>query len=100
MMMVLHMIPDADGPHQIVAKFAGAMPAGSYLALSDPPSYILPEGVAQVQLRLNEYLGPGASMKARSHDEVARFFDHRLAGACAGSPVAATRPHGPERTGL
>jgi hypothetical protein len=75
MLMVLHMIPDADEPHQIVARFVDALPGGSYLALSHPPSDILPEGVAQVQQRLNARLGPGASMTARSHDEVARFFD-------------------------
>jgi hypothetical protein len=75
MLMVLHMIPDADEPHQIVARFVDALPNGSYRALSHPPSDILPEGVAQVQQRLNAHLGPGASMTARSHDEVARFFD-------------------------
>jgi hypothetical protein len=75
MLMVLHMIPDADEPHQIVARFVDALPGGSYLALSHPPSDILPEGVSQVQQRLNARLGPGASMTARSHDEVARFFD-------------------------
>jgi S-adenosyl methyltransferase len=75
MLMVLHMIPDAEEPHQIVARFVDALPGGSYLALSHPPSDILPEGVAQVQQRLNARLGPGASMTARSHDEVARFFD-------------------------
>jgi hypothetical protein len=75
MLMVLHMIPDADEPHQVVARFVDAMPSGSYLALSHPPSDILPEGVAQVQQRLNAHLGPGASMTARSRDEVVRFFD-------------------------
>ena len=75
MLMVLHMIPDADKPHQIVARLVDALPSGSYLVVSHPPSDILPEGVAQVQQRLNAHLGPGASMTARSHDEVARFFD-------------------------
>ena len=75
LLMVLHMIPDADEPHQIVATFMDALPSGSYLVLSHPPSDILPEGVAQVQQRLNAHLGPGASMTARSHGEVARFFD-------------------------
>ena len=75
MLMVLHMIPGADEPHQIVARFVDALPSGSYLVLSHPPSDILPEGVAQVQQRLNAHLGPGASMTARSHSEVARFFD-------------------------
>lgn len=75
LLMVLHMIPDADGPHQIVGRLLDALPAGSYLALSHPPSDILPEGVAEVQRRLNERLGAGTSMTARSHSEVARFFE-------------------------
>lgn len=75
MLMVLHMVPDADEPRQIVGRLLGALPAGSYLALSHPPSDILPAGVAEVQRRFNERLGARASMTARSRDEVARFFD-------------------------
>jgi len=74
MLMVLHMIPDADDPHGIVARLLDALPPGSYLVLSHPPSDILPEDVAKMQQRLNERLGPGQSMTARSRDEVARFF--------------------------
>lgn len=51
-----------------------ALPQGSYLTLSHPPSDILPAGVAEVQQRFNERLGAGQSMTARRHDEVARFF--------------------------
>jgi hypothetical protein len=75
LLMVLHMIPDADGPYQIVGRLLDAFPEGSYLALSHPPSDILPEGVAEVQRRLNEHLGADASMTARSYGEIARFFD-------------------------
>jgi hypothetical protein len=75
MLMVLHMIPDADEPGQIIGRLLDAVPAGSYLAVSHPPSDILPEGVAEVQRRLNERLGPGASMTARSQAEIAQFFD-------------------------
>lgn len=75
LLMVLHMIPDADGPYQIVRRLLDALPTGSYLALSHPPSDIMPDGVAEVQRRLNQHLGPGASMTARSHSEIARFFD-------------------------
>src|SRR5215472_235076 len=49
MLMVLHMIPDADDPHDIVARLLHALPPGSYLTLSHPPSDILPEDVAKVQ---------------------------------------------------
>jgi hypothetical protein len=75
LLMVLHMIPDADGPFQIVGRLLDALPKGSYLAISHPPSDILPEGVAEVQRRLNEHLGADASMTARNYGEVAQFFD-------------------------
>ena len=74
MLMVLHMIPDADDPHGIVHRLLAALPPGSCLVLSHPPSDVLPEDVATVQQRLNERLGPGQSMTARSRDDVARFF--------------------------
>jgi hypothetical protein len=74
MLLVLHMIPDADEPHQVVARLVDALPGGSYLALSHPPSDIRPEGVAQLHQRLNARFSPGVSVTARCHEEVARFF--------------------------
>ena len=74
MLMVLHMIPDADDPHGIVDRLVDALAPGSYLALSHPPNDILPDHVAQMQQRMNDRLGPGQSMTARSRDDVARFF--------------------------
>jgi len=75
MLLVLHMVPDADGPHSIVEKLVSALPQGSYLALSHPPSDIQAEGAVKVQQRFNERLGAGQSMTVRSRDEVARFFN-------------------------
>jgi hypothetical protein len=101
MLMVLHMIPDADDPHGIVERLLEALPQGSYLALSHPPSDILPEGVAEVQQRFNERLGPGQSMTARSRDEVARFFsglelvEPGLAQVHQWRPDGAADPDGP-----
>jgi hypothetical protein len=74
MLMVLHLIPNAEDPHAIVARLLSALPTGSSLALSHPPSDILPDRVAKVQQALNDRLGAGQSMTARSRDEVARFF--------------------------
>lgn len=74
MLMVLHMVPDSDGPHDVVERLLDALAGGSYLALSHPPSDILADGVAKVQQRFNERLGTGESMTARSREEVARFF--------------------------
>src|SRR5215469_13309506 len=73
-LLVLHMIPDADKPYQVVARLVDALPGGSYLALSHSPSDILPEGVARAQQQFNALLAPGVSVTPRSHDEVARFF--------------------------
>lgn len=74
MLMVLHMIPDADDPHGIVDRLLSALPPGSYLALSHPPNDVLPDRAIRVQQRMNERLGPGQSMTTRSRDDVARFF--------------------------
>jgi hypothetical protein len=95
MLMVLHMIPDADDPHGIVDRLLNALPQGSYLALSHPPSDVLAGSVAKVQQRLNERLGPGQSMTARSQDEVARFFRGLELVAPGVVQVHQWRPDGP-----
>jgi hypothetical protein len=74
LLLVLHLIPDADQPHQLVARLVDALPGGSYLALSHTPSDILPQEVARLHQRLNPRFSPAVSVTARSHDEVARFF--------------------------
>ena len=38
MLTILHVIPDADDPGAIVAKVMGAVPSGSYLAVSHSAS--------------------------------------------------------------
>ncbi len=75
MLMILHMIPDEAQPHRIVSRLLDALPSGSFLVISHPPSDLLPEGVAEAQRRLNERLGAQASMTARSRAEVTQFFD-------------------------
>jgi hypothetical protein len=69
---LLHVIGDDDDPLASVATLAGAVPPGSYLALSHVASDIEPEKVADAMGRLSR-LGnqPGRS---RSHAEVTRFF--------------------------
>jgi hypothetical protein len=74
LLLVLDLIPDVDEPHQAVGRLVDALPGGSYLALSHPPSDILPEGVTEALERLNAELAPGPSITVRSYDEVARFF--------------------------
>jgi hypothetical protein len=70
---VLHLIPDSDGPYQIVARLMAAVPPGSYLALSHVPSDLQPAAMAQLGARLNGLL-PGRSTY-RTQAQVARFFD-------------------------
>src|ERR1700690_2706768 len=41
LLMVLHVIPDSDDPHAIVAKVMDALPPGSYLAVSHLGSELL-----------------------------------------------------------
>jgi hypothetical protein len=70
---LLHVIPDADDPHEIVARLLDAVPTGSYLAISHGASDLLGEEMVQ---------GIDDSWKGkiqqqftwRSHDQVARFF--------------------------
>jgi hypothetical protein len=74
MLAVLQLVPDVDKPYQVVKRLVDALPGGSYLALSHPPSDIESEGVALAQKRFNALLAPRASVTLRSHDEVARFL--------------------------
>jgi hypothetical protein len=74
MLLVLHLIPDTDNPRQVAERLVDALPGGSYLALSHPPSDLRPEAMAQVLQHVNPLLAPGTSMTVRSRDEVARFF--------------------------
>jgi hypothetical protein len=72
LVLILHLIPDADDPHEIVARLMAAMPPGSYLTLTHPASDVGTVG-REMARRLNERLGrtPGT---LRDRNEVARFF--------------------------
>jgi len=73
LLAILHVIPDADNPHEIVATLMDAVPAGSYLAISQPGSDLLSremvddlENVADRMMR--------QQIAYRSREQVARFF--------------------------
>jgi len=70
---VLQFIPDADDPYGIVAQLAGAMPSGSYLAISHPASDLQAKAMAAMAQRLSRLMVQRVTL--RSHAEVARFFD-------------------------
>jgi hypothetical protein len=70
---ILHLIGDEDDPSGIVAKLMGAVPPGSYLAMSHVASDIEPEKMAEMGRRLNRLLAQKATY--RSHAEVERLFE-------------------------
>ncbi|HYK31949.1 MAG TPA: SAM-dependent methyltransferase [Streptosporangiaceae bacterium] len=74
LLIILHLIPDSDDPHGIVAKLVDAVPSGSYLVLAHPASDIRAEQMAEMTRRVNERMsGPGATMRDRA--AISRFFD-------------------------
>ncbi len=74
LLIVLHLIPEADDPYGIVARLMEALPAGSYLVLSHPASDIRPASMAEMTRRVNERIsGPEATI--RDQAAVTRFFD-------------------------
>jgi hypothetical protein len=70
---ILHVIPDADDPHGIVATLMDAVPRGSYLAVSHMAAELLSR---ETRERLEHH--SGATMRqritARTREQVARFF--------------------------
>jgi hypothetical protein len=73
LMAVLQHIGEEDDPYRIVATLVGAMPAGSYLALSHPASDINAEAMAKMADSLNQMMAEKVTFRARG--AVARFFD-------------------------
>jgi hypothetical protein len=73
LLAVLHFIPDADDPHEIVRQLMDAVPAGSYLVIGHAASDTQPEQVAEMARRYNA--SGAAQMRPRDHGEVARFFE-------------------------
>ena len=69
---ILHLIQDAEGPHEIVARLMDALPSGSYLAISHPASDIHP-GQAEAQRRYNERVSTPQTLRTRA--EASRFFE-------------------------
>jgi hypothetical protein len=71
---ILHAIPDGDDPHAIVARLLGAVPPGSYLAISHMGSDLM----APETLRETDEIWKRTSQQQytpRSREQVARFFD-------------------------
>jgi hypothetical protein len=74
LLIILHLIPDADDPYGIVARLLEAVPSGSYLVLAHPASDIRAVKMAEMTKRVNERMsGPKATMRDRA--AIMRFFD-------------------------
>jgi len=96
LLAIVHVIPDSDDPHAIVAKVMDAVPPGSCLAISHAGTDLFDEetndsfrGVIN-QMMLQRYT-------PRSREQVARFFaGHGPGGAGpgAGRGLAAEARHG------
>ena len=73
LLAILHVIPDEDDPWGMVARYMDALPAGSFLVISHPARDIHASQVSELTKRFDERLG-GVKSRARTHDEVGRFF--------------------------
>ena len=69
---VLHLVPDAEDPGGIVARFRDRMRAGSYLALSQFASDSDQEAMAELRAVA---AGTAVETYFRSRDQIGRFFD-------------------------
>jgi hypothetical protein len=74
LLIILHLIPDADDPYGIVAGLLRTLPAGSYLVLAHPASDVRAAKMAEMTKRVNQRMsGPPATMRDRA--AITRFFD-------------------------
>jgi hypothetical protein len=74
LVLILHLIPDSDDPWRIVGRLVGAVPPGSYLVVSHPPTDMDAEASAAVARRVNQRMLT-TPMTRRARAEVGRFFD-------------------------
>jgi hypothetical protein len=74
LLLVLHLIPDEDGPHEVVSSLLRGLAEGSYLVVSHPASDVRADPVAEMTRRINQRLrGPNATLRDR--DQTSRFLD-------------------------
>jgi len=70
---ILQFILDSDDPYEIVGQLIGALPSGSYLAISHPTyDFMPPETIAELDAANAR---PGVVFRPRSREEFARFFE-------------------------
>ena len=69
---IMHFIPDDQNPYGLVDELLQALPAGSFLALSQVTHDYAPDEWGAVEAT---YAAAGIRTKIRNHAEVAKFFD-------------------------
>jgi trans-aconitate methyltransferase len=70
---VLHLISDDEKPAEVVARLMGAVPPGSYLAVTQPASDVNAAEAAEGARRYNSHVT--TKQTRRSHSETSAFFD-------------------------
>ena len=70
---VLHFIPDADDPWQVVRRLMDAVPSGSYLVIAHAAGDIEASGMSQAMALYNQRSATPINLRTRA--EVARFTD-------------------------
>ncbi len=90
LLAILHFIPDAAGPADIVATLAGALAPGSYLAISHLTADFAPDQVAAATAAYNTQVP--VPVTARSHAQVTALFGGLPLLAPGVVPVTEWRP--------
>jgi hypothetical protein len=73
LLAILHVIPDSDDPHAIVATLMDAVPAGSYLVVSHMGSDLVPPQTQQEMSSISHRVSQ-QQYSNRSREQVTRFF--------------------------
>jgi hypothetical protein len=90
LLAVLHFVPDRDDPAGVVAKLAGGLAPGSFLALSHLTADFAPDQVTAAVAAYNE---PAAvPVTPRTHSQVTRLFGGLPLLAPGVVPVCEWRP--------
>ena len=74
MLSLLHAVPDADKPHDIIATLLAAVPSGSYLAISHAGSDLLDAGKHDSLMGVADRMIQN-KITYRSREQLAAFFD-------------------------
>lgn len=69
---LLHFVTGDHRAHDIVEHLKGALPSGSTLAIAHVTAEFDPEGITRL---IDTYRAVGTLAQARTHDEIARFFE-------------------------